>query len=76
MKTLYVILAFIGTLSFTPVVGAQSSPEDRQKLQNEISNLKERIKSSRDVKPKDLQRLTDLENQLQKSQFLNHSQSR
>ncbi|MCO5114436.1 MAG: hypothetical protein M9899_09710 [Bdellovibrionaceae bacterium] len=76
MRKLYLIFTFISVLALNHGVWAQSSNSEHQKLQDEISSLKSKMKSSRDVKPKDLQKLTELENQLQKSQFLNNSQSR
>lgn len=44
-----------------------------QRLRQDISNLKEKIRGSKNVRSKDIQRLTELENQLHKSQFLNSS---
>lgn len=73
MKTLLMILTML-CLSFSSSLAfAYSDNESSARLQQEISVLKEKIRNSKDVRSKDLQKLTELENQLQKSQFLNKS---
>lgn len=76
MKTLLMTLTLICLTFSQTSVWAYSDRQESQRLQQDISNLKEKIRSSKDVRSKDLQKLTELENQLQKSQFLNNSNSR
>lgn len=81
MRKLYVTLLVLTAVTMligpiSPTAFAQSNDAQHDRLRNEISSLREKIKNSRDVRTKDLQKLTELENELQKSQFLNNSKSR
>lgn len=48
-------------------------PANRDRLKDDIDQLKTKIRSSKDINNKDLQKLTELENQLHKSNFLDKS---
>lgn len=67
-QTLLVILS----VGFSLVAHAYE-PADRSRLRGDIDQLKSKIRNSKDISNRDLQKLTELENQLHKSNFLDKS---
>ncbi len=67
----FALILFIGLVSLS--LNAQS--EDQRRLQNDITSLKAKIRSSNTKDPKDIQRLGRLENELQKQRFLNKNRA-
>lgn len=72
MKRLIRVFILFIVLGQSLIVFAYEPP-NRDRLKDDIDQLKSKIRSSKDINNKDLQKLTELENQLHKNNFLDKS---
>ncbi len=61
-------LAFLAAMTFAFTLKAQN--DDFRRLEDSIANLKSKIRTSTNKDPKDIQKLSKLENELEKKQYL------